>query len=110
VLKLDGSLGQLESLLTELNTFARVVNSENGSMQRFATDPELYENLNDSAAALSNLVQSLDPVLKDIRIFSDKVARHPELMGVSGAIRPSSGIKEPDEAGRSILQTGGARE
>ncbi len=110
VVKLDGSLGQLESLLTELNTFARMVNSEDGSLQRFATDPQLYENLNESAAALSLLVQSLDPVLKDIRIFSDKVARHPELMGVSGAIRPSSGIKEPEPAGRSILQTGGSRE
>lgn len=109
--KLDGSLGQLESLLTELNTFARMVNSEDGSMQRFASDPELYENLNSSAAALSTLVQTLDPIMKDIRVFSDKVARHPEILGVSGVVRPSSGIKDPDDTGRqSIQQTGGTRQ
>jgi phospholipid/cholesterol/gamma-HCH transport system substrate-binding protein len=33
-------------------------------------------------------------VLRDVEIFSDKIARHPELLGVSGAIRPSSGAKE----------------
>jgi phospholipid/cholesterol/gamma-HCH transport system substrate-binding protein len=108
VVKLDGSLGQLESLLTELNTFAHVVNSEDGSINRFAKDPELYENLNASAEALNLLVQSLQPILKDVRVFSDKVARHPEILGISGAVKGSSGLKDPEEgAGRSILQTGG---
>jgi phospholipid/cholesterol/gamma-HCH transport system substrate-binding protein len=27
-------------------------------------------------------------------VFADKVARHPESLGVSGAISPSSGLKE----------------
>ncbi|MBL8850314.1 MAG: MCE family protein, partial [Planctomycetaceae bacterium] len=108
VVKLDGSLGQLESLLTELNTFARIVNSEDGSIHRFASDPELYENLNESAESLNLLVRSLDPILRDVRIFSDKVARHPELLGVSGAMRGSSGLKDPEEpVGRSVIQTGG---
>jgi phospholipid/cholesterol/gamma-HCH transport system substrate-binding protein len=112
VVKLDGSLGQLESLLTELNAFAKMVNTEDGSLQRFAADPELYENLNDSAAALSSLVQSLDPVLRDVRVFSDRIARHPELLGISGAIKGSSGLKEASEAApgrQTIMQTGGSR-
>jgi len=43
VVKLDGSLGQLESLLTELNSFAKMVNTEDGSLQRFAGDPALAD-------------------------------------------------------------------
>jgi phospholipid/cholesterol/gamma-HCH transport system substrate-binding protein len=111
VVKLDGSLGQLESLLTELNTFAHVVNSEDGSINRFAKDPELYENLNASAESLNLLVRSLEPILKDVRIFSDRVARHPELLGVSGAINGSSGLKDPDEkpSRQMIQQTGGTK-
>jgi len=31
-------------------------------------------------------------------VFSDKVARHPELIGVSGALRGSSGLKYPEDA------------
>jgi phospholipid/cholesterol/gamma-HCH transport system substrate-binding protein len=97
VRKLSGSLIQLESLLTELNRFSKLVNSEEGSLQKFASDPDLYRNLNRSALALSVLLDNLGPALKDMRIFADKIARHPELLGVSGAVRGSSGIKEPDE-------------
>jgi len=105
--RLAGSLMQLESLMTELNTFSRMLNTEDGSMQRFAADPELYENLNNSAAALTLLLRNLDPLVKDMRVFSDKVARHPEILGVSGALKGSSGIKESSEVQGPIRQTGG---
>jgi phospholipid/cholesterol/gamma-HCH transport system substrate-binding protein len=36
----------------------------------------------------------LDRALRDVEIFADKLARHPELLGIGGAIRPSSGVKE----------------
>jgi phospholipid/cholesterol/gamma-HCH transport system substrate-binding protein len=95
VTRLDGSLYQLEGMLTELHQLAQVVNSGEGSLQRFSTDPELYDNLNRSAAAMAVLLQNLEPVMADMRIFSDRVARHPELLGVSGAIYGSTGIKDP---------------
>jgi phospholipid/cholesterol/gamma-HCH transport system substrate-binding protein len=31
--------------------------------------------------------------VRDLKIFSDKVARHPEIIGVGGALRGSSGLK-----------------
>ncbi|MCA9055918.1 MAG: MCE family protein [Planctomycetaceae bacterium] len=102
VARLDGGLLQLESLLTELNTFATMINDEDGTLQRFATDPQLYENLNKSTAAMAVLTQNLEPTLRDIRIFADKVARHPEVLGVSGAITGSSGLKEAVEAARPV--------
>ncbi len=97
VARLDGSLYQLEGMLTELNQLAQVVNSGEGSLQRFSTDPELYDNLNRSAAAMSVMLHNLGPIMDDMRIFSDRVARHPELLGVSGAFRGSSGIKDPSD-------------
>ncbi|OAI51824.1 hypothetical protein AYO47_06755, partial [Planctomyces sp. SCGC AG-212-M04] len=83
--KLDHSLGQLDSLLTELNTFSQIINTPNGTIQKFASDPQLYDNLNRSAAALTLLMRNLEPTMADIRIFADRVARHPEILGVSGA-------------------------
>jgi phospholipid/cholesterol/gamma-HCH transport system substrate-binding protein len=97
VTRLDSSLYQLEGMLTELNQLAHVINAGEGSLQRFATDPQLYDNLNRSAAGMAVLMQNLDPILADMRIFSDRVARHPELLGVSGALYGSSGIKDPAE-------------
>lgn len=97
VTRLDGSLYQLEGMLTELHQLAQVVNAGEGSLQRFSTDPELYDNLNRSASAMAVMLQNMGPIMEDLRIFSDRVARHPELLGVSGALRGSSGLKDPTE-------------
>ncbi|QDT30798.1 MlaD family protein [Thalassoglobus polymorphus] len=97
VKKLSGSLIQLEGLLTELNQFSQILNDNDGTIQQLASDPELYKNLNHSAASLSILLTNLNPILKDFRIFSDRIARHPEILGVRGAVRGSSGLKESSE-------------
>jgi phospholipid/cholesterol/gamma-HCH transport system substrate-binding protein len=95
VAKLDGTLTNLESFSGELDQFARIVVREDGSLQQFVSNPDLYENLDRSAHSLSVLLEALEPVAADLRVLSDKLARHPELLGVGGAFRPSSGIKEP---------------
>ncbi|HUG20765.1 MAG TPA: MlaD family protein [Planctomycetaceae bacterium] len=97
VIRLDNTLANLQSLTGELNTFAKLVNKEEGSLQMFASDPELYNNLNRSAMQFAVLLKNAEPLMRDLRIFSDKVARHPELIGVSGALKGSSGIKDEEE-------------
>ena len=58
-----------------------------------ANDPELYNNLNDAACMLTRLMPRVDRILRDVEVFADKIARHPESLGVGGAINPSSGLK-----------------
>jgi phospholipid/cholesterol/gamma-HCH transport system substrate-binding protein len=91
--RLDTTLGNLESLSAELNEFARIANDENGTLRALASDPSLYRNLDRSAESLTVLMANLEPILKDMRVFSDKIARHPELMGLGGALAPSDGTK-----------------
>lgn len=97
MVKLDRTLTNLDQLSSELAVLSRLAAKEDGSLRKLASDPELYRNLNRSAETLSILLTNLEPVVRDMRIFSDKVARHPELIGVSGALRGSSGLKDPDE-------------
>ncbi|SFJ00490.1 MlaD family protein [Planctomicrobium piriforme] len=105
--KLSSSLIQLESLLTELNQFSQMLNAKDGSLQKFASDPQLYQHLNRSASSLAVLLENLDPALRDLKIFADKVARHPELLGVSGAMRGSTGIKDAPEVQQTGFSTPG---
>ena len=98
VTKLDNSLGNLESLSSELDGFVQLATKQGGTLQKFASDPKLYENMNQSAETMTILIKNLEPIMRDVRIFSDKIARHPELIGVGGAFKGSSGIKEPSEA------------
>ena len=95
ITRLDNTLANLESLSGELNDFSQIVSKNDGTFRKFATDPELYDRLSQSAGLLSVLLQNLEPISRDLRIFSDRIARHPELMGVGGAMNPSSGVKDP---------------
>jgi phospholipid/cholesterol/gamma-HCH transport system substrate-binding protein len=93
VRKLDSGVEHLEGVMAELHLFSKALTREDGTFQQLATNPDLYRNLNQSAASLQILMKNLDPVVKDMRIFADKVARHPELIGVGGAFKGSSGLK-----------------
>jgi phospholipid/cholesterol/gamma-HCH transport system substrate-binding protein len=95
---LENSLSNLEALTDELAQFAKVVNSQDGTMRKLASDPQLYLNLTRTAESAAMILRNLEPIMHDLRIFSDKVARHPELIGVSGALRGSSGLKDPEDA------------
>jgi len=56
-------------------------------------NPELYQHLNAAATNIERLTRDLKPILADVRVFSDKIARHPESLGVRGAIQRNPGIK-----------------
>ncbi len=97
VVRLDNTLANMETLSRELSTFAQLMSKEDGSLKKFIDDPELYNNLNRSALQLAIMLKNAEPMMNDLRIFSDKVARHPELIGVSGALKASSGLKDESE-------------
>ena len=96
--KLDRTMTNLDQLSGELAKLSKLAAKEDGSLRKMIADPDLYRNLNRSSESLSILLKNLEPIVEDMHIFSDKVARHPELLGVSGAMRGSSGLKDPAEA------------
>ena len=87
---------KLNRLLAEYSGLSRVLDQD-GTVQRMLKDPSLYNNLNDAACLLLRGVPRIERILKDMETFSDKLARHPELLGVRGAVRPSEGLKEPPQ-------------
>ena len=42
---------------------------------------------------VDELTRDLKPILYDVRDFTDKISRHPELLGVRGAIKKDAGLK-----------------
>ena len=109
VAKLESSLTNLDRLLAELNQVAQLVNQPNGTLQKFASDPSLYENMDRSSQGVVVLLRNLEPALRDLREFSDKIARNPELLGVGGAMRPSSGLRNEELLKNQIRPASGTR-
>jgi phospholipid/cholesterol/gamma-HCH transport system substrate-binding protein len=91
--RLDRSAETLEVLMGELLALTQSLNSQEGTLGRLVRDPKLYHSLNDAVTNLEDLTRRLRPVVDNARVFSDKIARHPELLGVRGALQQSPGTK-----------------
>jgi phospholipid/cholesterol/gamma-HCH transport system substrate-binding protein len=93
VSNLDNSLNKLSTLSDQLLTFSTSLNDPRSSLGQLVRDPELYQHVNRAARNLEELTRELKPIVSDARVFSDKIARHPEMLGVRGAIQKNPGIK-----------------
>lgn len=93
VAELEQGAEKLNRLMNEMLMFSEALNSQQGSLGQLINNPDLYQNLNQAANNMAELTRQLRPIVTDARTFSDKIARHPELLGVRGAIQRSPGTK-----------------
>jgi len=83
---LDGSLANINQLLEQLVTFTDNLNSREGSLGRLLNDPALYLKLERTLSNAEDLTARMKPILDDVRVFSDKIARDPRQLGLKGAL------------------------
>jgi phospholipid/cholesterol/gamma-HCH transport system substrate-binding protein len=91
---LETGSDQFNRAILDLREIMREVSRADGTLQRFLSDPGLYNNLAGTTEAVYKMMPRIDRVLRDLEVFADKIARHPESLGVGGAVRPSAGLKE----------------
>jgi ABC-type transporter Mla subunit MlaD len=92
---LDEALERLNATLGDVRALMRVLDQSDGTLRRLLTDPSLYNHLDEAACMVKALVPRVDLILRDFEVFADKLARHPESLGLGGLVRPSSGLKDP---------------
>lgn len=92
---IDEALEKSNATLTDIRSLLKVLDRADGTLRKVLTDPSLYNNLDSAAILLTRMFPRLDRILKDVEVFTDKIARHPELIGVGGAVRGGSGLKGP---------------
>jgi phospholipid/cholesterol/gamma-HCH transport system substrate-binding protein len=90
---LDRAAGKLEAVIDNLAEFSEGLKNPQGSLMLLQKDRQLYDRLNSVAANVDDLSRKLKPIVNDIRVFTDKVARHPERIGVRGVLQRYPGIK-----------------
>lgn len=93
VSRIDGTLQNVDMLIGEFTKFSKGLNNPEGSLGKLVNDPELYQRINQAMTRIDDLTKELRPILDDARVFTDKIARHPEVLGVRGALDRRPGIK-----------------
>jgi phospholipid/cholesterol/gamma-HCH transport system substrate-binding protein len=94
VTNVTDTVEQLSKAIGEVRVLMRMFGKENGTIQKLLTDPSVYQNIDDAAGSLARIMARTEKITRDLEVFADKIARRPELIGVGGAIRPSSGLKD----------------
>ncbi len=93
--KLGRSADRMEELVENLLLFSEALNNPNGTLGKLLSESRLYDNLVSATENINRLAIEIRPVLYNARLFSDKIARHPEKLGVRGALEPSSPGSKP---------------
>jgi phospholipid/cholesterol/gamma-HCH transport system substrate-binding protein len=95
IARIDRTTSSLDELLGIMSDFGRKLNSGQGSFGKFMTDPELYNSLVASAKNVECVSRELKPIISDVRIFTDRIARDPGVLGVRGVLQKNPGTKWP---------------
>ncbi len=90
----DEAMARFGQASVNVGEFAKMLTQSDGTLNRIVSDPALYNGVNEAVGNLNRALRQLDKVMRDLAVFSDKVARHPELLGIGGAVSPSAGLKE----------------
>lgn len=87
--RIDSTAGNLDIMLGELSQFARALRNPDGSLGQFLNNPDLYQNLNQAAVDLDQLLRDARPVIYNTRSFTDTLARE----GLRGQLQRRLPIK-----------------
>lgn len=90
------TLTRLDAALRQAESFGSSLNNNDGTLKRLLEDDEIYWQIRRTIENIEQASARVRPIMDDVRIFSDKIARDPRQLGIKGALdkRPSgSGLK-----------------
>jgi phospholipid/cholesterol/gamma-HCH transport system substrate-binding protein len=94
VRNVEESTENLNRMLVQFTEFSERLNSGEGTLGRLVRDDEVYLKIQSLLENAEELSVRLKPIVEDVRIFTDKIARDPGQLGVRGALdRKPTGLK-----------------
>ncbi len=83
------SLDEVDGLVSGIKGFTdslgKLQESE-GTIGKLLNDTEIYDNVLETVENVRELSQRLEPLMNDVRMFADALARDPGIVGVRGAL------------------------
>ncbi len=97
---LDETVVGVNDFVTEVKGLFKGIMDGEGALKKFLNDPTVYYRIDQILVGVVQQIPTLARILNNAEVFMDKLARHPEALGLGGVVRPGSGIKDaPPSAG-----------
>lgn len=100
---LDETVVGINDFVGEVKGLFKGLAEGDGALQKFLNDPTVYYRIDQILMGVVQQIPTIARILNNAEVFMDKLARHPEALGLGGVVRPGSGIKD------SPSSTGGLR-
>ena len=92
--RLNASLDNADRLLAEVQMTAEKINSGQGTIGMLVNDRTLYDQIANTTANLEQMTARLEPIIYDVRTFTDQLARRPaDVVGPRALFSTSDGTK-----------------
>ena len=90
ILALEGTAKNADQLISELVVLSRQINQGQGTIGKLVADDQIHEQLARTMANIEHLSKRLRPIMDDVRVITDKIAREPGTItsGVLGRSLP----------------------
>lgn len=96
----DDTFGNINDFLAEVKGLFKGLTEGEGALKKFLNDPTVYYRIDQILVGVVQQIPTIARIMNNAEIFMDKLARHPEALGLGGVVRPGSGIKDtPPSAG-----------
>lgn len=82
---LQMSLRSVSEMAVQLEKFTRSLNEGDGTIDRLLNDPQLYNEFLLTIQNIQEITRTARPLVQDLRIAADKIARDPGQLGLRGA-------------------------
>ena len=102
LLQVRESLKKVDSLMAGIEGFTQSfskLQESQGTIGKLINDSELYDNVLETVENVRDLSVRLEPMVNDLRMFADAVARDPGVLGVRGALN-----RRPEKTGYKGIQ------
>jgi len=80
------STQNLNDLLEQFVAFSEALNSGQGTLGKLVYDDDVYQQIQRVVGNAEEITRRARPIVEDVRIFTDKIARDPRQLGVKGAL------------------------
>ncbi len=89
---LSQTVERMNGTLAQIEQFSKQLNSREGTVGQLLHNPQLYQELNEAAENINEVSRRIRPIVEDLRVVSDKVARNPGVI-LRDAVQPGAGVK-----------------
>lgn len=87
-------LSNITNILQNMDVFTETLNRHDSTLGLLMTDREMYDRLRSTMERVNELPRQLEPIIFNAKVMTEKLAQHPELLGLRGYLKKDSGTSQ----------------